>query len=75
VRPLHDRMAVILLPEAYEVWLDPHTPLPLLVSLLRPAPDDLLIAYPVSPRVNSPQNDDPSLIASADAPQQGALEL
>jgi putative SOS response-associated peptidase YedK len=75
VRPLHDRMAVILPPDAYALWLDPDAPLSSLAQLLSPAPDDLLVAYPVSPRVNSPTNDDPSLIAPADAPQQGALEL
>jgi len=75
VRPLHDRMAVILPPDAYAIWLDPNAPLSSLAPLLRPAPDDLLIAYPVSPRVNNPQNDDPSLIAPVDAPQQGALSL
>jgi putative SOS response-associated peptidase YedK len=75
VRPLHDRMAVILPPDAYALWLDPDAPLSSLAQLLSPAPDDLLVAYPVSPRVNSPTNDDPSLIAPADAPQQSALEL
>lgn len=63
VRPLHNRMAVILLEETYDLWLDPeaHSPEQLL-SLLRPAPDDELIAYPVSLRVNNPAYDDPSLI-------------
>ena len=75
VRPLHNRMAVILLPDAYEAWLNPSASPQSLTPLLRPAPDDLLIAYPVSPRVNNPQNDDPSLIIPVDAPHQGALEL
>ncbi|MFN7016291.1 MAG: SOS response-associated peptidase, partial [Fimbriimonadales bacterium] len=65
IQPLHDRMAVVLPPEAYEQWLNPNTPLDALDALLQPAPDALLIAYPVSPRVNSPTNDDPSLIAPA----------
>jgi putative SOS response-associated peptidase YedK len=75
VRPLHNRMAVILLPDAYEAWLNPSASPQSLTPLLRPAPDDLLIAYPVSPRVNNPQNDDPSLIIPVYAPHQGALEL
>ncbi|MGQ9658436.1 MAG: SOS response-associated peptidase, partial [Fimbriimonadales bacterium] len=75
VRPLHERMAVILPPESYEAWLDPTVSSESLAPLLRPAPDDWLIAYPVSPRVNSPQHDDPSLIAPADAPPQSALDL
>lgn len=56
----HDRMPVILDPGAYQRWLDPADPDPL--ELLRPCPDDWLEAYPVSPRVNSPQNDDPELV-------------
>ncbi len=63
IRPLHNRMAVILPEEAYELWLDPNVQRPeQLLPLLRPAPDDMLIAYPVSPRVNNPASDDPSLI-------------
>jgi len=75
VRPLHDRMAVILPPDAYALWLDPAASLSSLAQLLRPASDDLLVAYPVSPRVNSPTNDDPSLIAPIDTPQQSVLEF
>ncbi len=62
IRPLHDRMAVILPEESYEEWLDPATPAERLRLLLRPATDKWLTAYPVSPRVNSPANDDPTLI-------------
>jgi putative SOS response-associated peptidase YedK len=75
VRPLHDRMAVILPPDAYALWLDPAASLSSLAQLLRPASDDLLVAYPVSPRVNSPTNDDPSLIVPIDTPQQSVLEF
>lgn len=56
----HDRMPVILDPGDYERWLDPDDPAAL--QLLQPCPDDWLEAYPVSPRVNSPQNDDPELV-------------
>lgn len=75
VRPLHERMAVILPPESYDAWLDPTASPESLAPLLRPVPDEWLIAYPVSPRVNSPQHDDPSLIAPADAPPQSVLDL
>ena len=60
---IHDRMPVILPPEAYERWLDPefhgkeH-----LVSLLKPYPDGELVATPVSTLVNSPRNEDPRCI-------------
>jgi len=62
IRPLHSRMAVILPAEAYADWLDPATPISELLSFLKPAPSDGMIAYPVSARVNSVANDDPSLI-------------
>ncbi|MFN3690430.1 MAG: SOS response-associated peptidase, partial [Fimbriimonadales bacterium] len=66
IQPLHPRMAVVLPPEAYELWLAPDTPLAALDALLQPAPDALLIAYPVSARVNNPANDDATLIAPID---------
>jgi putative SOS response-associated peptidase YedK len=57
---VHDRMPVILAPSDYERWLDTSDPDP--VDLLRPYPSDAMRAYPVSPRVNSPKNDDVELI-------------
>ena len=58
--PIHDRMPVILDPADHERWLDPSRPGA--EELLRPCPDDRLEAVPVSTRVNSPRNDDPSLL-------------
>jgi len=60
VADLHHRMAVILPPEHESEWLhgDPDA----VVDLLEPYPDDELHAYRVSERVNSPANDDPSLV-------------
>lgn len=75
IQPLHSRMAVVLPPDAYATWLNPDTPLETLEALLRPAPDDLLIAYPVSSRVNSPAHDDPSLIAPIDQTGEDGLRL
>jgi putative SOS response-associated peptidase YedK len=61
--PVHDRMPVILDATDYSTWLEPAletiTPLE---TLLVPAADDLLVAYPISNRVNSPANDDPSCV-------------
>jgi putative SOS response-associated peptidase YedK len=63
---LHDRMAVMLLPEQEEEWLAPdlvergHWP-----ALLQPYPDDLLDAYPISTLVNSPHNDTPEVLEPA----------
>lgn len=73
IQPLHPRMAVILPPDAYELWLDPDASLQALDTLLRPAPDDWLIAYPVSARVNNPAHDDPSLIEPVE--RQNELRL
>lgn len=63
VRTLHDRMPVILQRQDEPSWIDPNiADTARLQTLLKPyAPDDLR-CYPVSPRVNSPQNDDPELI-------------
>ncbi len=59
VKSLHDRMPVILLPDAYALWLDRTVQRPeQLVPLLRPFPAEEMIVYPVSLRVNSPRNDD-----------------
>jgi putative SOS response-associated peptidase YedK len=60
---IHNRMPVILAPDAYEQWLDPAERSPdQLNGLLRPYPAELMTAYPVSRLVNSPQNDTPALI-------------
>ena len=66
MQPLHDRMPVILPPEAYALWLDPalHDPAPL-QALLGPYPANLMVAAPVSKAVNKVANDDPSLVLSA----------
>jgi putative SOS response-associated peptidase YedK len=57
---LHDRMPVILPPEARALWLDPEfTGKEKLLALLQPYADDDLIATPVSRLVNSPKTDDP----------------
>jgi putative SOS response-associated peptidase YedK len=60
-------MPVVLSPDAYDLWLDPQVQeVAKIEPLLRPAPDDELVAFPVSLRVNSPSNDDPSCIRPVD---------
>ena len=54
--PIHDRMPVILDPGEYGNWLEKGG-----TGMLAPYPGQL-DAFPVSPRVNSPRNDDPALI-------------
>jgi len=62
LEPIHDRMPVILRQEDYRRWLDPATPRDVLKSLLGPYPEGELEAYPVSPMVNNPRNDDPQCV-------------
>jgi putative SOS response-associated peptidase YedK len=63
MRPLHNRMPVIIDPGDYELWLDVGVRQPdVLQSLLRPYPAEEMEAYPVSRRVNSPDNDDPQCV-------------
>lgn len=63
LRPIHDRMPVILAPEDFDRWLDPALRSPDAVSgLLAPCEDDELEAYPVSTLVNSWRNDVPACI-------------
>jgi putative SOS response-associated peptidase YedK len=59
VKPLHNRMPVIIDPADFDLWLDPEVDdSERLKPLIRPADADRMEAYPVSRRVNSPGNDD-----------------
>lgn len=60
---VHDRMPVMLRNEAVLSWMED---LEEAKRLLAPYPSDLMEAYPVSTRVNSPKNDDASLILPSD---------
>jgi putative SOS response-associated peptidase YedK len=64
VKPIHDRMPIILSPEAEELWLDEHESQEGLLSLLAPYNGDEMKAYPVSPLVNSPLNNVPEVLNS-----------
>lgn len=58
MRPIHNRMPVILDPKEYDLWLDPEVKKPeLLQPLLRPYPIEEMMAYPVSKAVNKPSNE------------------
>ena len=62
----HDRMPVILADRDADDWMDPRAPDPhALKRMLVPAPDELLIATPVSPDVNNVDNDSPDLLQPA----------
>ena len=63
LRSVHDRMPVILHPRDHDLWLDRGIrQSELLIPLLRPYPSEEMTAYPVSRRVNSPENDDTQCI-------------
>lgn len=63
VRPIHDRMPVILPPEACVEWLSREArDAGRLLPLLRPFPADRMEAYPVGPWVNNPRTDDPRCV-------------
>jgi putative SOS response-associated peptidase YedK len=62
VRPIHDRMPVVLVPEAESAWLDPDADARDLRELLAPAPDGMLVAREVGDFVNDVREDGPHLI-------------
>lgn len=64
VAPVHDRMPVILLPEARKEWLDTdiHDE-DMLLHLLTPYPSDAMAVREVSRLVNDPKRDSAELIA------------
>ncbi len=66
VRPIHDRMPVVLGPEEVRVWLDRETPADVLHGLLIPYPDGRLASYPVSRAVGNVRHEGPELIRKTD---------
>jgi putative SOS response-associated peptidase YedK len=79
VRPVHNRMPVILRPEDEERWLDAfRTPFGKAKSVLKPYPDELMDAHDVSPVVNSAKYDGPECIqpvSDDEIPSEGQLSL
>lgn len=55
---IHDRMPVIISKDRAVEWVYGESP----ETLLSPHPSELMRAYPVSRAVNSPKNDNPSII-------------
>lgn len=65
LRPIHDRMPVILEPKDYDLWLEPAVQKPdLLQQLLRPYRSEAMTCYAVSTKVNNPANNSPECINS-----------
>jgi putative SOS response-associated peptidase YedK len=71
---IHDRMPMILKPEDYQRWLDPHERDPAdLMPLLTPYPAEKMEAFPVSRAVNNASNDVPGCIEPLAAPEDPPL--
>jgi putative SOS response-associated peptidase YedK len=73
VSPLHDRMPVILAPQAESEWLDPATPQPRLYELLAGLKSSDTAVGPVGPAVNDARYDGPECLAPA--PESGLSAL
>jgi putative SOS response-associated peptidase YedK len=69
VRPIHDRMPVMLDNSAMIEWLDPDREFSALEPLLRPFPSRLMRHHLVSSKVNDAWFDDPSCIEPLAEPQ------
>lgn len=66
MRPIHDRMPVVLTPDTWNRWLDRAPARGTdLADLLVPPPDDLLVCRPVSTKVNNVRNEGADLLNSA----------
>ena len=65
VTPVHQRMPVILPPEAYDDWLSPNTDMGTLLALLQPVEWPDMSCHPVSTEVNRAANDYPALVERA----------
>jgi len=65
---IHERMPVVIAPEAFDFWLDCRkVDADTAAALIAPAPEEALEAYEVSPAVNHVANDSPDLIAPAES--------
>jgi putative SOS response-associated peptidase YedK len=63
---IHDRMPVVVAPEAFDLWLDcDRVDAVTAAALIAPAPEGLLECYEVSPLVNNVANDDARLVEPA----------
>jgi putative SOS response-associated peptidase YedK len=66
MRPIHDRMPVILPESAWDTWLDAdNRDVRTLGKLLVPAPPEELEVWPITTLVNKPANNGPELLEPA----------
>jgi len=73
VAPLHDRMPIILAPQAEPVWLDPGTSPARLRALLTGLDAAQIALRPVGPAVNDTRYDGPECLAPPPPSPQSAL--
>ncbi len=58
MKPIHERMPVIIPPDQFDLWLDPSVKDEKALSgLLKPFDSTEMMAYPISTRVNNPKID------------------
>ena len=63
VKPIHDRMPVILPRDKEDFWVDPgNEDREQLLGILKPYPAEEIMTFEVSTEVNSPQHNTPSNI-------------
>lgn len=66
MKPIHDRMPLLVDPVDFSRWLAPVPQTPEdLIPLIKPYPSEKLSAYPVSTLVNKPGNDFPECVLPA----------
>src|ERR1041384_7394362 len=66
---IHDRMPVIVPPEAFDFWLDPKVDAQTAAAVIQPAKDDTIEHYEVSRAVNRFENDWPKLVEPLTEPE------
>ena len=71
MRPIHERMPVILERGQRVSWIDPDLPEREALEFLAPCSDDSIKVYPVSRAVNSSKNQSPDLIEALEAGDSG----
>ena len=64
LRPIHERMPVILNPKDYDLWLNPEAQAEPLQQLLCPYQAEAMTSYRVSTKVNNPAHNSPECINS-----------
>lgn len=70
VRPIHNRMPVIVEPGDYNLWLETEPDRTgALARLMRPYSGDRLTSFPISTWVNSPKNDDARCVEPIEQPR------